>query len=280
MSYGRNKAAFESSLSRPPLNPNVDSTPFFKIATITALPTLLADFVTVMKSVRFHDRAITKMDRLVHWFPSWQARQPSSTLECYTIRNVADIRTLIHDIATAHHGPSEEQYLDYQNEWMWVHAVFVAMQSKEDWHPQCIWHSSLWHSVYYGCGQSLRARKLLSKCHVLPSIYGHVAAHEAKGQPVNRRNVQDHDVRSYFEFDPVGYGARGSRKRCSCTHHVDAATQRVLLGAVPQCSQQVVQRQRICNKLKQVAKKSCHQKKRVRTLDIWFKSAKRKHYKI
>ena len=277
LSYGRNKAAFVSRLSRPPLNPIVDSTPFSKLTTITALPVLLADFVSVMKLERFHERAITKMDRLVQWFPSWQARQPSFVLECFTVRNVADIRALIRDIAAAHHGPSDEQYLDYQQEWPWVHAVIVAMLCKRDWHPQCIWHSALWHSDYYGCGQSPRAHRLLPKCYVLPSIYGHVAAQEAKGKQVSLRNVDDHDVRSYFEFDPAAYGGRGKRKRCSCGHHGHADAQRMLLGAVPQCSQQVVLRQRICKSLKRKAKKAAHNRNRVRTLDIWLQSARRKH---
>lgn len=267
LTYGRNKAAFIARLTRPPLNPIADATPFSKLTSITSLPTLLEDFVTVMKDVQFHDRAISKMEKLIRWFPSWQAQQPPYILQCYTVRNVSDIRALIRDIAAAHCGKSDEQYLEYQLEWPWVHAVFVAMVKKSKWHPQCIWHSALWHSDYYGGGQSPRARCLLPKCFIMPSIYGHVAAHEAK----------THDVRTYYAYDPAVYGGSKVHKTCNRKHHCQSDAGRLLLGAVPICSQQVMQRQRMRKTLKKVSKKSEKDCKQIRKLEFWFKSARRKH---
>lgn len=277
LSYGRAETAFTRRLVKPPLNPIADATPFAPIRTITALPTLLLDFVSVMKKERFHDRAIGKVEKIAKWFPSWQAKQPSSVLEGLTICTLADIRTLIFDVATSHHGQSDEQYVDYQGEWRWVHAALVAMQCKTQWHPHNIWYSALFHSAYYGCGRSLRAQRLLTHCYVLPSICGHLSAHGAKTKAVIARNADNHDVRSFFQFDPALYGGRKVRKPRRRKFVRVTGAKQVLLEAVPVSSQQVLQCQRTRKEVKKVLKGATRTKKgHVRKLDFWFKRESKK----
>ena len=252
-----------SRISVPPLNPLVDATPFSKITTISDLGSLLGEFVSLLKQEHYDDRAITKLDRIAKWFKVWKAEQPPYILQCYTIRDVKDIRDLIRSIVLSRWKDSDEQYLEYQQEWPFVQAVLLAMRCKGKLHPHNVFYSAMFHSVYFHGGQSLRARDLLPKCYILPSIAGLLAAREAK----------TNDVRTYFAFDPSSYGGRKVKKQCSTTHIHISSTANVLLGAVPQCSQQVLARHRH----RKAMEKKRKQKAQNRTMNDYYQSKARNH---
>ena len=261
--YGSNPKLFLSKLAAPPLNPMRDETPICRLNIARDFLKLLLDLIEIFKVERFDGRKQTLLENFSRWFPKWRDQQPSSVLKCYTFRTPADIRGFIRNVIICQFGDPSEEYVEYQQQWQWIQTILIAMDRKSLRHHQNVFYSGMWYSVNANQRYNARGDAFLPKCYVLPSIQSHVAAQNATKKKRSIDDEDDHDVRSYYSFDPSCYGGRKQiktwrpSKRCT---NSDAA---IFLGAVPQCSQEVLVRQR------QRQRKKVNKKK---TLKHYYKS--------
>lgn len=252
LSYASNPRAFESRMAKPPFNPLGDDTPFI-VRDMGQTTKYLDIFIKVMVSVRYESRIVERIRNLKAWFPTWLRTLPRSQRIDYAVKCPEHICWIIRSILQAKFGDFEDRYLQYTVEWPFFHAVFRAMELKQQWHPSNVFHSAMYYSSQFCAGDGPGARDLLVHCWTLPSITGHVAAQQAKDikRPSYLRTTDSKDIRGFFQCDLSRYGGPKPQPK--------PPTVRRNIGSlcnVPSCSQDVVLRVRARQRLREKTRAS------------------------
>ena len=206
---------------------------------------------------------VKKLDNFKTCFDRWFLKRGRKIIGSIGLRTMTDINAFIKDVMSIK-VEDEVVIASYVELAQYIHVVFVAVDVRPLYHPHCVFYSALYYlRVARGGGTSSRARKLIPRCWVRPSVLDHDAVHKAGPlqQPTLTRD--DHDIRSIWKLDQEGYGGPKKPRR-SVVVEQDS---HLKLKLKPEFSQTVIERVEAKKKKRKITGKD--RKKRV--LSDYFK---------